>query len=96
MSADTYFSGPNHSALGELAENEVFYRLICENIEDKHLNNASSITVFVPIGATSKAVGQKRRNVIKLTEKFGFTSVKIKESELLSDYQILVNTEGRK
>ncbi len=95
-SSETYFSGPNHSALGELAENELFFQLMCEKIEESNLDNYSSLSVLVPIGATSKAVGQKKRNVNKIMEKFGFRSVKIKESELLSDYQISVNAEGRK
>ncbi len=92
VSEDTYYAGPNHSALGELVYGEIYYdalddslRELCQNIKGEKL------LVSVPVGATSKAVGQKRKNILRLKDKYDFLSLKIKEDESLAEYKIKIN-----
>ncbi len=57
-------AGPFHSAFGELVESAVYYDIIKNAIDGKSKN----ITVYVNPTEISKAVGNKRKNIIKLRE----------------------------
>ncbi len=57
-------AGPFHSAFGELVESAVYYDIIKSAIEGK----SGNITVYVNPTEISKAIGNKRRNIIKLEE----------------------------
>lgn len=86
----TYFAGPNHPAIGELIRG----RILCENIL-KSLENKETagkyLTVFVPLGKTSMAVGQKRCYKSYILEKTGAKSLKILEIESLERYNISID-----
>lgn len=67
---ESYVAGPNHPALGELVIGEVYYNRICKILSDKQLSGDENITVLVSIGALSKAVGQNKRNKLRLMAKY--------------------------
>lgn len=87
------YGGANHSAVGEMAMGLLFR----EKIEDKlvclNIPSNSVLTVTVPVGCTSKAVGQKKANKLYLSEKYGFKQIKIKESARLCGYETEVCIE---
>lgn len=89
-SDDTYFAGPNHSALGELVENEIYYGIIKDAITKILPLNSDSITVFVPSGALSKAIGQKKKNKLRLTREFSLTDISFSEKDYLSEYCVSI------
>ncbi|MBQ4066489.1 MAG: radical SAM protein [Clostridia bacterium] len=89
-SENTYFAGPNHPAIGELIRGRIF----CENILkslSKRDTKGKNGTVFVPKGAVSMAVGQKRCYKSEIVEKTGLKSLKILEMEELSGYNISID-----
>ena len=92
VSEDTYYAGPNHSALGELVYGEIYYDVLDAALDGicREINN-EIITVKVPVGATSKIIGQKKKNVVRLKDKYGFLSLKIEEDGSLSEYKIKIN-----
>ncbi len=99
-SEDKVIGGANHSAIGELAMGEVFYDKICEEL-DRHLSElcrSTSVDIFVPSGATSKAVGQKKKNLCRLKEKYfeknGIKTVKIHEIDTLVGYNIKISIKS--
>lgn len=87
-SDDTYFAGPNHSALGELVENEIYFNLICAEIDRNGMADVERLKIYVPKGALSKAIGQKKRNKIKLLEKYSIKHIDYSECDELSEYFI--------
>ena len=92
-SEETYFAGPNHSALGELVYGEVYYDFILDELKsvtEKDLRG-KRLNIEVPFGAKSKAIGQKRKNIIRLQELYGFSSVKVQENKSLSAYEIKIH-----
>lgn len=89
-STDTYFAGPNHAAIGELVENEIFYNLACTEIEKQGIYNASQIHICVPVGFLSKVIGQKKKNKIRLQEKYSIKNIGFSESAELSGYSIKI------
>ena len=92
----TYYAGPNHPAIGELIENELYFKKICLLLDGQKKREKTKLTVYVAAGATSKAVGQSKKNTERLISKYGFSSVKISESVALSGYDIEVEiTEGK-
>ena len=89
-SADCYFAGPNHPAIGELIEGKLYYDKICERLSDipcegKHL------VINAPLKETSKIIGQKRIYKEKLTRRFGLKSIKVIEDARLEKYNILIS-----
>lgn len=61
-------AGPFHSAFGELAENEYFFGKIEEIVSEAE---EDEIKIAVNPYEISKVIGQKRRNILKIHEKFG-------------------------
>jgi histone acetyltransferase (RNA polymerase elongator complex component) len=83
------FGGANESALGELAEGELFYRRMRECLQIASSNDIKKEIIFgVPKGCISKAVGQKRKNAERLCLEFGIGRIRFQELSRLSGYQI--------
>ncbi len=92
VSKDTYYAGPNHSALGELVYGEIYYDILDEALSGICREiSGNNLTVSVPVGATSKIIGQKKKNIIRLKDKYGFLSLRIEEDKSLSEYNIKIN-----
>ena len=86
---ETYLAGPNHSALGELIEGEVYYGLLRDLIIKKG-EKTDNITVFAPKGSTSKLLGHRGVNKRRLEKEFGIRRITVKEDEMLSNYRIRI------
>ncbi len=89
VSEETYFDGPNHSALGELVYGEVYYDLLCNEIEKNKIKGGALI-IEAPIGSSSKIIGQKRKNVERLEKTYGISSVKVIENREMPIYKIKI------
>jgi len=89
---DGYLSGPYHPAFGELCESEIYLKKIRKKLFEiyKNENNCETknVTIYVNEKEISKATGQKGKNK-ELLLSDGF-SVRIKGSETLEKYQILI------
>ena len=94
-SCDTYFAGPNHPALGELVENEIYYKLISKELSSKEINRNNAFTVFVPRGALSKAIGQKSRNKNRLLSDFALRELSFVEDDKICAYSVRVTRKER-
>lgn len=81
---DGYVAGAFHPAFKEICESRIYL----DEIKKQLHNKTGSFTVYVPKGATSQAVGQKKENLLKLSS-VGI-DCKIKELDGLSKYQVLV------
>ncbi len=89
---DTYFAGPNHSALGELVQNELYYSMISDELKKLDLPEHSDIIISVPLGALSKAIGQKRKNKLRLQEEFS-SHISFYEDKNLKEYSVRVRLQ---
>ncbi len=87
---DTYFCGPNHPAIGELVENEIYYNIIYKEITDRGYGHNRKVSVFVSRGSLSKAIGQKKKNKLRLISDFSFDDIKFCEDEKLLDYEVSI------
>ena len=87
-SEEEVYGGANHSAIGELAMGEVFFDKICEILEALPIEGDKDIIFYVPRGATSKAVGQKRRNINRIKDKY-FVKKHIKSVKILEKIELL-------
>ena len=64
--------GANHSAIGELSMSAVYFDKICEKIEEENFaKTPEKMTIYCAKGEISKIVGQKRKNMQKIYEKYG-------------------------
>ena len=77
-----YYAGPSHPALGELVENEIYYNILKEKFNSL-TQKSDSYTVYVPRGDVSKAIGQKKRNKIRICDEFKITKLVFVEDDSL-------------
>lgn len=84
--------GANHSAIGELSMSALYLDKICEYV-DAHAPEKmpEKITIYCPKGDISKIVGQKRKNMQKIYEKYGIKSAKVLEKNELLSYNIIID-----
>ncbi len=83
------YGGANESAVGELAMGEIFYRRMHSYLSHHgETDRGSEMTFAVPLGAISRAVGQRRRNTERLCREFGLRRIRFTEDERLCGYEI--------
>jgi hypothetical protein len=92
---DTYFAGPNHPALGELVIGEIYYMNIKSKLENLELIGNEKVFVKIAKGQTSKAVGQKKKNRLRLLSDFNLSDIRFIESNEINGYDVIVGTEER-
>lgn len=93
--ADTYFAGPNHPALGELVLGETYYISIKNQLDMIKLQKDKTVIVRVAKGQLSKAIGQKKKNRLRLLSDFDINDIRFVESDKLDGYDIVVEAEER-
>ncbi|MBR6727876.1 MAG: hypothetical protein IKM08_06755, partial [Clostridia bacterium] len=71
--------GGYHAAMGELVEGELYYRAIAAQLAA--VPYGSAVTVTVPRGELSKAIGQRGRNRERLKARFSLASLRFSEGE---------------
>jgi len=71
-------AGPFHPAIRELAEGEIYFDKMCKVLDE----DKTKCVFYVNKGEVSKAIGNGKRNVKRIFEKYG-TRIKIKPSESL-------------
>ena len=94
-SDEKVLGGASHSAIGELSMSELYFIRICEELDRLEGCDFSQkrLTVYVQCGNVSKAVGQKKKNKLKLLEKYGFRSIKVLEKNSILGYNIVLDVE---
>lgn len=88
LASECAVAGATHSAIGELAMGELYYDVICQELE-KNKVIGGRVVIAVPCGETSKAVGQKKRNVQRFKDKYNVL-VTFVEDDALSEYKIKI------
>ncbi len=90
-----YYAGPNHPAIGEMVEAEVYFDIIIDLLQKNNLK-CPRLLIKIPKGEMSKVVGHKKHNKERLIRDYGFKNIKFKEDESLSEYQIIIEEEREK
>ena len=84
--------GANHSAIGELSMSALYLDKICEKIDEENLAKIPErMVIYCPKGDISKIVGQKRKNLEKIYQKYGIKNVKVLEKNELLSYNIIID-----
>ena len=91
LASEKVYGGASHSAIGELAMGEIFYEEICRRIEAQGDVRGKTVMIYVPRGAISRAVGQKRVNVERIYKKYSPLRVKVLEKNELMRYNIIID-----
>ena len=86
-SDEAVYGGANHSAMGELSMNELYFERISAELDGRE-KTGDKLEIFVSPGSVSKAAGQKKRNICRIREKYGVKEIKILEKKELIGYNI--------
>lgn len=84
--------GPVHPAMGELSRSVIFRENIAHELEKSDFRGAS-VTVLVPRGAVSAAVGNRGENRRFFMSEYGIKHIKFREDESLRGYEAKVTRE---
>ena len=85
----SYFAGPNDAALGELVIGELYFNRIRAILEELNPSENDEIIIMVSPGSLSKAIGHKRRNKNRLTNRY--KNIRYAESDGFSEFEISVH-----
>ena len=91
-SEEEVYGGANHSAIGELAIGELYYERMDALLSNrlKPDDRCKYVTFAVAKGCTSKAVGQKRKNIVRLCGKYSIERIKVIEKNQIIGYNIVL------
>ena len=89
--ANEVYAGAAHPALGELVETELYRRKIVAQLGTEV--GAKALRLTVARGCTSAVIGQNQSNKIYLCKVYGFSRVRVLESEALCKGDIIIQTE---
>ena len=87
--ASLAIAGATHSAIGEMAMSKLYYDRICKELDRRSVNGGSLI-IYVAKGATSKAIGHKKKNKENICQKYRLESLKVLEKNELLGYNIIL------
>ncbi|MBQ3099908.1 MAG: radical SAM protein [Clostridia bacterium] len=84
-------AGAYHPAMGELVIGEYYRRIIDRKLKHigKDILSGKNITVYAPIGSTSKVIGQNGRNKRYIYNEYNVKSVKVIENPDILLYNVL-------
>ena len=88
----TYYAGPSHPSLGELVYGEMYYRAISSEIEKQGISGTRQLRITVPKGDISMAIGQKKKNILRIQKKYNINNVKFIEKDREKRYNIKLET----
>lgn len=92
LDGDEVLSGNYHSALGEYAQSELFYRKITQNLLKRpDLRDKNKLLISCAPGQISKVIGHKRINAQRLRQAYQINELKIVEKNTLVGYNILID-----
>jgi histone acetyltransferase (RNA polymerase elongator complex component) len=75
--------GANHPAMGELVLGELYFYRMCEQIKNMSGGNEYKTAEFeIPVGDTSKLLGQRGKNRERIKKLFGIEKIKIAEKDI--------------
>lgn len=84
--------GASHSAIGELSMSALYLDKICEYIDANAPHKIpQKIVIYCPKGEISKVIGQKRKNIEKICQKYEIKNVKVLEKNELLSYNIIID-----
>lgn len=93
-SGDKVYAGDYHSAIGELVDSLLYYDIIKKYIEENTLADKirdKNIEIFVPLHESSKVVGQKRSNKLRLQNEYFVKNIKVIEKKEIMRYNIILS-----
>lgn len=87
LHSDTSFvAGPNSPSIGEMVKSRVYFSKICVDIDKLDIvTDKKTLNIYCAKGYTSQIIGHRRKNVIDLKNKYGFSRVKVFEDCVLED-----------
>ena len=81
-SSEKVFAGANHPAMGEMVWNEYYYGQLLRAVHDGGLAD-KPLVLHIPMGDTSKVLGQHRCNALRVERKTGARILRCREDASL-------------
>lgn len=86
-------AGAYHPALGELAQNALYRRKIEAQLKGVSLSPGAELLIEVPPRSLSRAIGQNKRNLRYLNEKYPDVIIRFRTTDGLSENEVKITTK---
>ena len=90
-SDESFVAGPNTPSIGEMVKSRVYFELICEELDEK--NYEKDIVIECAKGKCSQVIGNNKRNINDLKNKYGLRTVKVIENDKLVQFDIIIRQQ---
>ncbi len=84
--------GAYHEAFGELVQNEIYYQMIKEQLNNKD-TLGKKLYIYCGKKEVSKVSGHKRGNILRLKQEYSFCDVKVCPDPFIEAYQLSLKIE---
>ena len=74
-------AGAYHPAFGEIARSRLMFKKVCAAAE-KLKPRPAELRIFVHPSFVSPMIGQRRENILRLKDRFGFSKVEVKSADI--------------
>ena len=93
-SSDSYIAGPNAPDIGEMVKSRYIYNKIKEELDKlSGCFESKALYIYCSKGQTSQIIGNKKKNVLKLKNTFGFKTIVVKEDIALGYMEIKIEVK---
>ena len=90
-SDETFLAGPNEPSIGEMVKSRLYFDILCDKL---HTYTGKSVVIECATGKISQVIGNKRKNIDNLKNKFELNHIKVIENTDLTQYEIKVKEEA--
>ena len=85
----TYVDGPNSPSIGEMVLSRLYFTNICEMIDKSScMTEKMNLLLRCSKGKTSQVIGHRKKNILELKNRYGFSKISVFEDAKLEDKEL--------
>lgn len=86
-SSESFVDGPNSPNMGEMVKSHYLFEMVCDRLMELSYVN-KNLTIECSCGQVSQVVGNKKKNILSLKEKYKFKKIAVVENPSLGYMEI--------
>ncbi len=92
-SNDTFVAGPSSPSIGEMVKSRMYYNKIFQMLKNSRDYLGCSLIIECGKGYVSQVVGNKRKNIVEIKNRFGIKSISVRESSGLDFMELKIEVK---
>jgi histone acetyltransferase (RNA polymerase elongator complex component) len=92
-SDDTFIAGPSSPSIGEMVKSRMYYNKIFQMLKNSRDYFGCSLIIECGKGYVSQVVGNKRKNIVEIKNRFGIKSISVRENSGLDFMELKIEVK---